>query len=94
MPTKDTPDTRPRYWKPALVCSGGHRYFWEMEPTPGCPVNPDTMRIIKPYRLAIADNSGRFPHECDDGTLYVDLEKMQRKIWPRCVGSIFRLLPG
>lgn len=42
----------------------GHRYWWLHNPT----------HSEAPPRLTISDGSGEYPHECDDGLLYVSAD--------------------
>ena len=44
--------------------SPGHRYWWLH----------DSTRSEAPPRLTISDGSGEYPHECDDGLLYVSAD--------------------
>ena len=59
-------DIKPSDYTLALKIKNGHRYFWLKE------------QRLPPERggygdvLAIADDSGEYPHLTDDGLLYVD----------------------
>lgn len=45
-------------WEPMFTIVGGHRYFG--------------LQDGLEWKLAVADNSGEYPHQTDDGILWVD----------------------
>ncbi len=66
MATKDRKlDIKPSDYTLALEIKDGHRYFWFKSPEYAGDWAGD--------KLAIADNSGEYPHLTDDGLLVVDV---------------------
>ena len=66
MATKDAKlDIKPSDYTLALTIKQGHRYFWFKSPGYAGDWAGD--------KLAIADNSGEYPHLTDDGLLFVDV---------------------
>ena len=69
-PLRFLTDITPEHYAPALTIKEGHRYFWLRLHPDAVPKNwPGDWRENV---LAIADQSGDYPHETDGGLLWVD----------------------
>mgnify|MGYP003652950947 CR=1 FL=1 len=70
-PLRFLTDISPEHYAPALTIKEGHRYFWLRLHPDAVPRNwaGDWRENV----LAIADQSGDYPHETDDGLLWVDI---------------------
>ena len=75
MATKDAKlDIKPSDYTLALTIKQGHRYFWFESPGyAGDSPKVKTFALWAGDKLAIADNSGEYPHLTDDGLLFVDV---------------------